>query len=375
MTKRILVSAQSSKVNMVINTIKRLIPIVFIVGTAYTVSAAKPQENNNTEIRWKIPQKNLPLPSCASTEVQKVLSQIKQPNLEARKKFSIPSKAEWKAWEEYSRLNASEGVKRWADKYHVEIRNKTIDGVNVYYLLPSGLHKKQFKHLFVYLHGGAYIFGGGVSGLSEGILIAARTQIPVIAIDYRMPPDYPFPAAVKDVVRVYQALLKTHNATSIAMGGSSSGGGLTLATIHQLKSLHITLPGALFIGTPWADLSKCGDSLYTNEGIDRKIVTYDGFIAAAAKLYANGQNLKNPYISPVYGDFTGFPPTMLITGTRDLFLSLTVRVHRKMKAAGVIADLNVYEGLSHVEYFVIPNSPESKEVYKELQIFLKQYLQ
>jgi acetyl esterase/lipase len=122
-------------------------------------------------------------------------------------------------------------------------------------------------------------------------------------------------------------------------------------------------------------LTKNGDSLYVNEGIDRKIVTYDGFITAAAKLYANGTDLKNPGLSPVYGDFSGFPPTMLVTGTRDLFLSLTVRVHRKMKAAGVVADLNVYEGLSHVEYFVVPDAPESIEVYSELKKFLKQYLQ
>jgi acetyl esterase/lipase len=77
----------------------------------------------------------------------------------------------------------------------------------------------------------------------------------------------------------------------------------------------------------------------------------------------------------VYGDFSGFPPTLLATGTRDLFLSLTIRVHRKMKAAGVVADLNVYEGLSHVEYFVIPESPESLDLYRQLSTFLNTYLQ
>ena len=158
------------------------------------------------------------------------------------------------------------------------------------------------------------------------------------------------------------------------MGGSSSGGGLALAIVHKLKSLNLALPGALFIGTPWSDLTKTGDSLYVNEGIDRKIATYDGFLPAAAKLYANGHDLKDPGLSPVYGDFSGFPPTMLVSGTRDLFLSMTVRVHRKMKAAGVLADLNVYEGLSHVEYFVVPDAPESIEVYGQLGKFLKQHL-
>jgi len=323
---------------------------------------------------WVIPQKKLPLPTCASKEVRNILANIKQPNINTTKKFPSKTKKEWKEWSHYLNGSGENGAKRWAKKYRVSIQQDRIKGINIYYLTPDSKLKQKHKQLFVYLHGGAYIFGGEMSGLLEGILIASRTQIPVIAIDYRMPPDYPFPTAIEDTVKVYRTLLKSYDAKSLAIGGSSSGGGLALATVQKLKSLKLTLPGALFIGTPWSDLTKSGDSLYVNEGIDRKIVTYDGFISAAAKLYANGVNLKKPGLSPVYGDFSDFPPTMLVTGTRDLFLSLTVRVHRKMKAAGVTADLNVYEGLSHVEYFVVPEAPESIEVYSELKKFLGQHL-
>ena len=324
---------------------------------------------------WTIPEKRLPLPSRASEEIQKTLAGLKQPNVESRRKFTSKTKEEWKEWVEYVRVSGEYGVKNRAEKYNVTIEKEMIDGVNVYSITPMSLVNKNTKHLFVYLHGGAYIFGGGMSALTEAILIANRVQIPVVVVDYRMPPDHPYPTAIEDVVRVYKALIKSNPAGSIAMGGSSSGAGLALATIHKLKSLQLALPAALFIGTPWSDLTKNGDSLYVNEGIDRKIVTYDGFITAAAKLYANGTNLKDPGLSPVYGDFSGFPPTMLVTGTRDLFLSFTVRVHRKMKASGVVADLNVYEGLSHVEYFIVPDAPESIEVYSELKKFLKLHLQ
>jgi len=323
---------------------------------------------------WTIAEKKLPLPSSASKEIQKTLAGLKQPIVESRRKFSSKTKEEWKEWVEYTRVSREYGVKKQAEKYNVNIKKEMIDGVNIYTITPLSLVNKNNKHLFVYLHGGAYIFGGGMSALSEAMMIASRAQIPVVSVDYRMPPDHPYPTAVDDVVRVYKSLIQSHPAGSIAMGGSSSGAGLALATIHKLKSLQLALPGALFIGTPWSDLTKNGDSLYVNEGIDRKIVTYDGFITAAAKLYANGANLKDPGLSPVYGDFSGFPPTMLVTGTRDLFLSFTVRVHRKMKAAGVLADLNVYEGLSHVEYFVVPDAPESIEVYSELEKFLKLHL-
>ena len=338
------------------------------LGTADTSMAiAKP-------ITWHIPPKQLPLPSCASQTVQTLLAQIKPPDIAARREFKVPSKEEWRSWVAYSQESAQEGVDAWAARYHVAITQKRMAEVPVYLLSPKKQTDTGRKTPFLYLHGGAYVFGGGLSGLSEAILIASRTRRTVIAVDYRMPPDHPFPAALEDSVNVYKALLQHYPASAVAIGGSSSGGGLALAVVHKLKALRLPLPGALFVGTPWSDLSKCGDSLFVNEGIDRKIVTYDGFIAAAAKLYADGHSLKNPYISPVYGDFSGFPPTMLVTGTRDLFLSLTVRVHRKMKAAGVDADLNVYEGLSHVEYFVIPESPESKEAYRELKHFLDRTL-
>ena len=357
--------------------LSKMTKIIVTISIFVGIAEAKmlPVVVENDTIEWTILEKKLPLPSTASEEIQKTLAGVKQPNVESRRKFTSKTKEEWNEWIEYSRVSGEYGVKKQAEKYSVSIKKEMIDGVNVYYVTPLSLVDKNNKHLFVYLHGGAYIFGGGMSALNEAILIASRAQIPVISVDYRMPPDHPFPAPIEDVVRVYKSLIKSHPVESIAMGGSSSGGGLALATVQKLKSLNVALPAALFIGTPWSDLSKSGDSLYVNEGIDRKIATYDGFITAAAKLYANGVNLKDPGLSPVYGDFSGFPPTMLVTGTRDLFLSMTVRVHRKMKAAGVVADLNVYEGLSHVEYFVVPDAPESIEAYSELGKFLKRYLQ
>ena len=328
----------------------------------------------NLSVVWTIPEKKLPLPSCASKEVQRALAMITQPDIEEAKRFTPKSDAQWSEWAEYAKETGAYGAKTWAKQYGVQIQKEVIAGIDVYRLTPSKQDVAMRNRLFVYLHGGGYVFGGGLSGLSEGILIASRTGMTVLAIDYRMPPKYPYPTALDDVIAVYQSLIKRYAPASVAMGGSSSGGGLTLSVVQRMKKANLPLPGALFVGTPWADLSKTGDSFYINEGIDRKLVTYDGFLHAAATLYANGRDLKDPGISPLYGDFSDFPPTMLVTGTRDLFLSLTVRVHRKLKAAGVVADLNVFEGLSHVEYFVVDRSPESKDAYRTLKQFLKAHL-
>ena len=105
------------------------------------------------------------------------------------------------------------------------------------------------------------------------------------------------------------------------------------------------------------------------------LVTYDGLLKGAAEIYAASTDMKDPLISPVYGEFTGFPPTILITGTRDLFLSDTARVHRKMRNAGVVADLHVFEGMSHAEYLFVLDSAESSETFSEVARFFNIHLE
>lgn len=350
----------------------RIALLAICVWTSLFADTQAPTRHIETKPLQQIPAKALPLPSAASAVVRESIAHAPQPNLDQRRAFRMPNKAELRNWIAYSRENGEEGARIWAKRYGVTIRKEKIGNVDVYRLLPR--QQRYNDAIFLYLHGGAYLFGGGMSGMHEAILIASRVGIPVLSVDYRMPPDYPYPTAIDDVVKVYKALLKRYDASHIAMGGSSSGGGLTLAVVQTLKKRRIPLPAALFVGSPWADLSKTGDSLYVNEAVDRKIVTYDGFIAAAAKLYADGHDLKESGLSPIYGDFSHFPPTMLVTGTRDLFLSLTARVHRKLRAANVPSELHLFEGLSHVDYFVLPESPESKETYRELKAFLKRHL-
>ena len=149
---------------------------------------------------------------------------------------------------------------------------------------------------------------------------------------------------------------------------------LTMTTLMRARMENLPMPGAIAPATPTVDLTKTGDTLFTNAMIDNVLVTQDGFIRATALLYANGRDLKDPLLSPIYGDVTGFPPTILTSGTRDLYLSNTVRMHRKLRAAGVEAVLQVWEGQSHTQYMADIAAPETKEYHDEIARFFNKHL-
>jgi epsilon-lactone hydrolase len=325
---------------------------------------------------WDIKSRAVPLPAGASEKLRQSIASTAVPDPSAaRRMFTDEEKINWG---EMIKANSScrgvSALKR-AESLGVSIKKHKIEGITIYHVDPVKVDPRFSASIFLYVHGGAYVFGGGDSSVSEAAVIASTSKIRVISVDYRMPPTAPFPAAVDDVVVVYKHLLDEKKAAkSIAIGGTSAGGGLALAAVHKFRALGLQLPGVIYAGTPWADLTKTGDTLYTNEGLDRVLVTYDGLLGAAARLYANGHDMKDPLISPVYGNFNGFPATYLVTGTRDMFLSDTARTHRKLRAAGVVADLNVYEGLSHAGYAFNPTSPESIQVYSEMRDFLSTHL-
>jgi acetyl esterase/lipase len=323
---------------------------------------------------WTIGSRTLPAPAGASDALKAAIANTPQPNVTKHiRNTTFTTREEWVQSIRAANAGNTQRAEALAERWSVTIKEDKIAGVTVRTVTPADIDPANENRLFVHVHGGAYVLNGGSAGLPEAILIANRAKIPVMSIDYRMPPEHPFPAAVDDVVAVWKSLLRDRPAKSMALGGTSAGGGLTLASTLRFKQLGLETPGALWVGTPWADLTKTGDSQFTNEGIDRMLVSYHGVLEGAAKLYANGRDLKTPLISPVYGEFKGFPPTYLVTGTRDLFLSDTVRVHRKMRVAGVVADLNVYEGVSHGEY--IMDLPESQQAYGELGAFLLRHLQ
>jgi acetyl esterase/lipase len=218
----------------------------------------------------------------------------------------------------------------------------TLAGVKIINLEPSGIPARNQAKMLINMHGGAFIVGA--NNALEALPIAAAARMRTTVVDYRMPPDQPFPAAIEDGVAVYRALLDRFDPGNIGIFGASAGGNLTCAMVLKLRDLGLPLPAALVISTPGADLAELGDSWQTNYGLDRVLTDS----VTATDLYANGHDLRDPLLSPVYADYAKpFPPSLLLTGTRDMLLSSTVRLHRAMRRCGVEADLHVFEGMWH----------------------------
>lgn len=323
---------------------------------------------------WEIGPRSLPLSADVSDAFRE--SQANTPKLDPSVMDFVPAtKEEWLTHIKEKDAGAAAVAQSLAGALKVMIKEDNIAGVSVHWVNPPDIDAKHKGHLFIYIHGGAYVYNGGMAGLVEPALIAHHLKIQVVSIDYRMPPKHPAPAATDDVIAVWKELLKTRSHTSMVMGGTSAGGNITLASSQRFVGLELAVPAALYIGTPTVDLNaEAGDSRYLNEGADRILIKMGDFGVAAMNLYAGKLGLNHPYVSPIFGNFVGLPPTYLITGTRDLLLSDTVRAHRALRRAGIEAELHVYEGQGHADYIVAMKTPESAEHYAELNRFLLEHL-
>jgi epsilon-lactone hydrolase len=343
----------------------RSLSLVFALTVTLGVGELPAQQRGRT-----VPARRLVGPDTVSPPMRALVDAPPSPLWDLRPKSAL----EWKALVRRLQTSAEAGLPAYRQRLGVTLERSTIAGVRTFVLTPRTIAPENCNRLLLHLHGGGYVLFPGESGTYEAVRMAAHARVRVISVDYRMPPDHPYPAALDDAIEVWKEIIKTTRPKNVAVLGSSTGGGLTLALVLRAKKEGLPLPGAIAPGTPWSDLTKTGDTYQTNEGVDNQLVSYDGLLGEMAKLYAHGRDLREPLLSPVYGDYHGLPPAILTSGTRDLFLSNTVRVHRKLRAAGVVAELHVFEGQSHGQYSVAPDAPETKEYFAEHVRFFDQHL-
>lgn len=248
----------------------------------------------------------------------------------------------------------------------IDVEEIAIGEARVFQVTPHDMRAGD-ENIYLDIHGGALVMGGGELCLALAKILALRRGARVWSVDYRMPPEHPYPAALDDCLAAYKALLRSHPPGRIVVGGGSAGGNLAAAMLLRARDEGLPLPAGLVLITPELDLTESGDSFQANLGMDSVLRQS---LMPANLLYAGGADLTHPYVSPLFADFApGFPPTLITAGTRDLFLSNAVRMHWALRAQDVPAELFILEAASHGGF---PGAPESDLLDREIDRFCEQ---
>ncbi|MDX1500009.1 MAG: alpha/beta hydrolase [Woeseiaceae bacterium] len=238
----------------------------------------------------------------------------------------------------------------------------TIAGRPALWLSPAAAPADR---VLLYFHGGAYVMGSPTTHRQLVSHIAHAAGIRALLPDYRLAPEQPFPAALEDAVAAYRALLDEGlSPGSIAVGGDSAGGGLTMAMLLELREQGIPLPAFTVLLSPWLDLTGSGESMVTRAGADPWFRPGDMPVIAA--FYCEPGKLTDPRVSPLFADLAGLPPALIQVGDDEILLSDATRLAERLSAAGGQAELEVWPGMWHVFQVFLRQVPEARDAVQRL---------
>lgn len=263
------------------------------------------------------------------------------------------------------------GMEKVAERVASDVKCEPIDagGVKAEWIVPPGAASDR---VVLYLHGGGYVMGSINTHRAMIARIARASQARALALDYRMAPEHPFPAAVEDSTAAYRWLLaQGYKPTKIAISGDSAGGGLTLATLLALRDAGTPLPAAAAPISPWTDMEGTGASVKTRAAKDPMVGSAS--LLPMANMYVGNNNPKDPLASPLYGDYRGLPPLLIQVGDAEVLLDDSTRVAERAKAAGVKVDLEVWDDMVHVWHVFAKILPEGQQAIDKIGKFIVEH--
>jgi len=206
----------------------------------------------------QLPARDIPVPSTASPAAQVLIGAPPPQMWNAHPK----SAEEWKALAAQSNRRDAAPIPGLLQRFDVTSQPAVIGGVKTFILAPNTIPEANRNRVLVHVHGGGYVFDGGEAGTGEGVMMAGTARMKVISIDYRMPPDFPYPAAMDDAMAVWKEVVKANDPKKTAIFGTSTGGGMTLAMVLRAIKEGLPLPAAIAPGTPWSDITETGDTYF-----------------------------------------------------------------------------------------------------------------
>ena len=249
----------------------------------------------------------------------------------------------------------------------VTVTPQTINGILCEWVTLADTDQNK---VLLYLHGGGYVFGSPESHRDLAWRLAETSGMRVLMVDYRLAPENPFPAAVDDALTCYRWLLdEGFEASRIAIGGDSAGGGLAAATLVNLKNFGLPQPSCAILLSPWVDLTTSGDSIESNAQADAMLTPKS--LDKMAQLYVAGRDLEAPLASPIFADLSGLAPMLIHVGSTEILLSDSERLTDRVNAAGGSAELEVWPRMPHVFQVFASRIPEGVSAVNKLGDFLR----
>lgn len=243
-------------------------------------------------------------------------------------------------------------------------------GVRAEWVVPPGASEGR---ALLYLHGGGYVICSPDTHREMVAHLARASGCRVLLLDYRLAPEFPFPAAVEDAVAAYRWLLaQGYPARGLAVAGDSAGGGLTVAALVAFRYLGLPMPGAAVCFSPWTDLACTGETLASKASEDP--IVSRPLLEQLAETYLAGADPRSPLASPLYADLRGLPPLLVQVGTAETLLDDSRRLADRCREVGVEVSLEEWEGMPHVWHFFVSFLPEAQQAIARAGQFLRQHL-
>jgi epsilon-lactone hydrolase len=250
---------------------------------------------------------------------------------------------------------------------HVKIKPCIYEGLESAWFVPDKIASQK---VFLYLHGGGYSVCSWQTHQSMISYLVKISGMKALAINYRMAPEFPFPAAVEDASKVIQKLIVDHGSENVIIGGDSAGGGLTFAAMLMLKDKNESLPFKAFAFSPWLDLSV--PAYHGEIDLNNDPMLDPEAVYVWANRYLVNEDSKNPYASPLYGDLKGLPPILIHIGKHEMLLAESRLFVQRATSSGVSIELKEWEDMVHVFQLMLRFVPEARESLREISDFIKE---
>ena len=262
---------------------------------------------------------------------------------------------------------------RMTDGFTIDVPAKysrvNAGGVTAEWVTAEGASESR---VVLYFHGGGYIIGSPRTHRAMLAELSQASGARVLALDYRLAPEHPFPAPVEDSVATYRWLLgEGFDPARTAVAGDSAGGGLTVSALVQLRYLGLPLPAAGVCISPWVDMEGLGESMETRAEVDPMVGKEN--LMVSAKTYLGGADPRAPLAAPLYADLRGLPPILIQVGDAEVLLDDSTRLAGVAREAGVEVQMDVWDDMIHVWHLFAPILPEAKQAISQAGEFIRKH--